>query len=148
MLKLIVAFDRTIGRVTYRAHLRLYRLTRGVIGHRSPVGPMLILESFGRRSGLVRSNPLLYFAHEGRYFVVASNGGRGGNPSWLFNVRDNDQVKVQAGAKRFHARARELNDDERNAIWPSLTSFYGGWAHYETLTNRSIRVVELTPLAE
>jgi deazaflavin-dependent oxidoreductase (nitroreductase family) len=80
--------------------------------------------------------------------VVGSNGGRGGNPSWLYNVRHHDQVMVQAGSKKFNARARELNDEERNATWPLLTSFYGGWAHYETLTNRSIRVVELTPSTE
>jgi hypothetical protein len=55
---------------------------------------------------------------------------------------------VQAGSKKFNARARELNDEERNATWPLLTSFYGGWAHYETLTNRSIRVIELTPSTE
>lgn len=145
MLKLSIAFDRTIGRTVYRAHLRIYQLTRGVIGHRSPAGPILILESVGHRSGLVRSHPLLYFAHDGRYLVVASNGGRGGDPSWLFNVRHNDQVKVQVGAKKFDARARELGDDERFTIWPTLTSFYGGWAHYETLTHRSIRVVQLTP---
>lgn len=144
-MKFTVAFDRTVGRAAYRIHVRLYRLTRGVIGHRSPAGPMLILETVGHRSGLVRSNPLLYFLREGRYFVVGSNGGRGGNPSWLYNLRHNDQVRVQAGAKKFNARARELNDDERNAIWPLLTSFYGGWAHYETLTDRSLRVVELTP---
>jgi deazaflavin-dependent oxidoreductase (nitroreductase family) len=106
---------------------------------------MLILETVGHRSGLVRSHPLLYFAHEGRYFVVGSNGGRGGNPGWLYNVRHNDLVTVQAGSKKFSARARELNDDERTKVWPLLTSFYGGWAHYETLTKRSIRVVELTP---
>ncbi len=144
-MKLTVAFDRTIGRAMYRVHLRIYRLTRGVIGHRSPAGSMLILESVGHRTGLVRSHPLLYIALDDGYLVVASNGGRGGDPGWLFNVRHNDQVKVQAGAKKFDASARELDDDERNAIWPMLTSFYGGWAHYETLTNRSIRVVRLTP---
>jgi len=144
-LKLTVAFDRTIGRASYRVHLRLYRLTRGIIGHRSPAGPMLILESIGHRTGIVRSNPLLYVAREGRYFVVASNGGRARNPGWLFNVRNHEVVKVQAGSKKFNAVARELNDDERNAVWPMLTSSYGGWAHYETLTDRSLRVIELTP---
>jgi deazaflavin-dependent oxidoreductase (nitroreductase family) len=138
-----VAFDRTFGRLSYPIHLRLYRLTRGHIGHKSPAGPMLILTSTGRRSGIARSNALLYLKHGGHYYVVASNGGRASNPSWLYNVRHNPSVKVQAGSKKFDATAHVLNPDERSAVWPILTTFYPGWAHYETLTTRSLSVIQL-----
>ena len=142
-----VAFDRTLGRISYPIHLRVYRLTRGRIGHKSPAGPMLILTSTGRHSGIARSNALLYLEREGHYYVVASNGGRATNPSWLYNVRHNSDVKVQAGSKRFDATAHLLDADERSAMWPILTSFYPGWSHYETLTTRKLQVIRLDPKA-
>ncbi len=142
-MKLTVAFDRTVGRPLYRVHVRLYRLTRGLIGHKSPVGRMLILTVKGRRTGQDRSVTLLYYRARGVYYVVGSNGGRPGHPTWLLNVRANGDVRVQVGAARFDARARELSVQERHQVWPELTNFYPGWAHYETLTDRAISVIAL-----
>jgi deazaflavin-dependent oxidoreductase (nitroreductase family) len=144
-VKLTVAFDRTVGRPLYRVHVRLYRLTRGLIGHKSPVGPMLLMTVKGRKSGLPRSVTLLYYAARGKYYVVGSNGGRPSQPTWLLNVRANPAVHVQAGSTQFDALARELPLEERANVWPELTRFYPGWAHYETLTDRPISVIELQP---
>jgi len=144
-VKLTVAFDGTVGRPLYRVHVRLYRLTRGVIGHRSPVGPMLILTVIGRKTRQSRSITLLYYEARGTYYVVASNGGRPGHPTWLLNVRAHADVRVQVGATRFDALARELPAEERASVWPELTNFYSGWAHYETLTDRTISVIALEP---
>jgi len=140
-----VAFDRILGRMSYPVHNRLYRITGGRIGHRSPAGPMLLLTSTGRRSGVARSHALLYLQHEGQYYVVASNGGRSSNPNWLYNVRHEPNVKVQAGSRRFDATAHVLDSEERSSVWPLLIAFYPGWAHYETLTVRRLEVVRLDP---
>ena len=146
-MKLTVAFDRTVGRPLYRVHVRLYRLTRGLIGHRSPVGPMLIMTVKGRKSGRPRSVTLLYYEARGTFYVVGSNGGRPGHPTWLLNVRANADAHVQVGARRFDALARELTAAQRASLWPELTNFYPGWAHYETLTDRTIAVIALEPTA-
>jgi F420H(2)-dependent quinone reductase len=143
---LTVSFDRTLGRLSYPIHLRVYRITRGIIGHRSPAGPMLILTSMGRKSGIERSNGLLYLERGGRYYIVASNGGRANNPNWLYNVRAEPSVKVQAGSKKFDATAHVLDESERAVVWPALTAFYPGWAHYETLTDRPLQVIRLDPV--
>ena len=140
-----VAFDRFLGRISYPIHNRLYRLTGGRVGHRSPAGPMLLLTSTGRRTGVARTHGLLYLEREGHYYVVASNGGRSSNPNWLYNVRHEPNVKVQAGSRRFDAAAHVLDTDERSIVWPALTAFYPGWAHYETLTVRILQVVRLDP---
>jgi len=144
-VKLTVAIDRTVGRTIYRWHVRLYRLTRGVIGHRSPVGPMLLLETRGRSSGQTRSVTLLYYEKGGVLYVVASNGGRPGHPEWLLNVRADPDVTVQVGASRFAAVAREMPSTSEPALWNELVAHYHGWADYQLLTDRTISAVALTP---
>jgi len=144
-LKLTVAIDRTIGRTIYRWHVHLYRLTRGFIGHKSPVGPMLLMEVRGRKSGLTRSVTLLYYEMDGAFFVVASNGGRPEHPEWLLNVRQNPDVTVQVGARRFAAVARVVPSTDEPKRWSELVRHYGGWADYQKLTNRTICFVELVP---
>jgi deazaflavin-dependent oxidoreductase (nitroreductase family) len=108
---------------------------------------MLLMTVKGRKTGLPRSVTLLYHAARGKYYVVGSNGGRPSHPTWILNVRTNPDVHVQVGATRFDALARELSSEERAFVWPELTDFYPGWAHYETLTNRPISVIELSPQA-
>lgn len=144
-LKLTVAIDRTIGRTIYPWHVRLYRRTRGLIGHKSPVGPMLILDIRGRRSGLTRSVTLLYYEKAGNYFVVASNGGRPDHPQWLLNVREHPDVHVQVGARTFAARARVVASTDEPLVWDELVRHYGGWGDYQKLTDRTIAFVELVP---
>ncbi len=146
-LKLTVLIDRTIGRTIYPWHVRLYRLTRGAIGHRSPVGPMLILEIRGRKSGLARSVTLLYYEKAGIYYVVASNGGRPQHPEWLLNVRAQPEVRVQVGARTFSARARVVASTDEPMMWDELVRHYGGWGDYQQLTDRTISFVELVPTA-
>jgi deazaflavin-dependent oxidoreductase (nitroreductase family) len=147
-VKLTVAIDRTVGRTIYRWHVHLYRLTRGVIGHKSPVGPMLLLETRGRTSGLTRAVTLLYYEKGGIFYVVASNGGRPGHPEWLLNVRAHSDVTVQVGASRFSAVAREMPSTSEPALWNELVRHYRGWGDYQLLTDRTISAVELTPATQ
>jgi deazaflavin-dependent oxidoreductase (nitroreductase family) len=144
-LKLTVAIDRTVGRTIYRWHVHLYRLTRGFIGHKSPVGPMLILETRGRKSGLTRAVTLLYYEKDHNYYVVASNGGRPEHPVWLLNVRQNPDVTVQVGANKFAAIARAVPSTDEPDRWNELVNHYGGWGDYQQLTDRTIWFVELVP---
>ena len=137
--------DRTIGRFVYPLHRQLYRLTGGRIGHRTPQGPVLLLTTTGRKSGQLRTTPLLYLADGDDYVVVASNGGRPNTPAWWHNLRARPEAEVQVGPRRVPVVAELAGPDERARLWPRLTEFYEGWAHYQTLTDREIPVVVLRP---
>jgi deazaflavin-dependent oxidoreductase (nitroreductase family) len=106
---------------------------------------MLLLEVRGRKTGLTRSVTLLYFEKDQRYYVVASNGGRPEHPEWLLNVRQNPEVTVQVGARRFGANARAILSTDDPALWNELVNHYGGWGDYQLLTKRTISFVELVP---
>ena len=141
-----VRIDRSVGRLVYRLHRWMYRLTGGMLGGTSSVGPMLLLTTKGRRSGEARTVPLLYMDDGGRYVVVGSNGGRPAPPAWLLNLRANPDAEVQVGSQRHRVRAEILDGAARGPLWERLTQFYAGWAHYQTLTDRSIPAVVLKPV--
>ena len=45
-------------------------------------GDLLHLTTTGRKSGQQRTTPALYLRDEGRWIVVASNGGADWEPGW------------------------------------------------------------------
>lgn len=142
-----VLIDRTVGPLVYKLHRWMYRMTGGLLGQSSSVGPMLLLTTTGRRSGRPRTVPLLYMEDGGRFVVVGSNGGRPEPPAWLLNLTANPSGEVQVGKLRHHIRAEILHGAARGDLWNRLGQFYAGWAHYQTLTDRSIPVVVLTPVS-
>ena len=142
-----VRLDRTIGRWVYRFHLFIYRLTFGLIGHRTSQGPVLLLTTLGRKSGTLRTTPLLYMPDESTdpqvFYVVGSNGGRPNAPGWILNLGDHSSCVVQAGRRSYLAVGEVLDDVAKAEIWPELTEYYSGWSYYETLTDREIHPVRL-----
>ena len=61
-----------------RLHERLYEATDGRVGHRMVGVPTLLLRTTGARSGVTRTNALVYARDGADYLVVASNGGASG----------------------------------------------------------------------
>jgi deazaflavin-dependent oxidoreductase (nitroreductase family) len=144
--KTAVRIDRTVGPLVYKLHRWMYRLTGGFFGQTSPVGPILLLTTTGRKSGQRRTIPLLYMEDGGRFVVVGSNGGRPEPPAWLLNLRVDPRAEVQVGSRRHRVRAEILDGADREALWQRLTQYYAGWAHYQTLTERPIPAVVLVPV--
>lgn len=140
-----VRLDRVAGRWVYPLHRAVYRLTGGAVGGTFEGRPMLLLTTTGRRTGEPRTCPLLYYPSGHDLVVVASNGGRPAHPAWLHNLRAREQVQVQVGRRRRPAVARVVDAAERARWWPELIRFYAGWAHYETITDRPLEVVVITP---
>ena len=143
--KRAVAFDRSVGPLFYRLHRHVYRATGGIVGHRSRVGPFLLLTTVGRRTGTRRTTPLLYLADGDDLVVVASNGGRDQPPAWLLNLEATPAADVQVGRRKIPVVADVLRGAAKADLWPRLAGFYAGWDHYQELTDRELPVVRLCP---
>lgn len=143
--KYTVQLDRTLGRWIYPMHRRLYQLTNGALGHRSFLGPILLLTTTGRRSGLRRTTPLLYMPDGDERWVVASNAGRPNTPSWLANLEACPEAEIQARQHKVPVAATVLRGADRQEIWPRLTRFYAGWSYYQQLTDRELPAIKLSP---
>ena len=103
--ELLVHFDRTIGRRFYRIHRFVYRWTGGLIGHRTPAGPILLLTTVGRKSGHRSTTPLLYMPDGPLFVVVGSNGGRDQPPAWVLNLAATPAAEIQVGRRRLPVEA-------------------------------------------
>ncbi len=127
-------------------HAWIYRATGGLLGHRIPgAPPMLLLDHIGAKSKTVRTSPLGYIEDAPAVVVVASKGGHARNPGWYHNLLAYPDTTVQIGGERRAVHARVANPDERARLWPRVVDAYGGYADYQKRTSREIPLVILAP---
>jgi F420H(2)-dependent quinone reductase len=128
------------------AHTQIYRLTNGLVGHRFPgAPPMLLLDHVGAKSGIKRTTPLVYVDDGRAVVLVASKGGHPKNPAWYHNLRANPDTTVQIGPERRAVHARTATPEERERLWPKAIATYAGYRGYQERTEREIPLVVLEP---
>ena len=139
-------YESVFGMVL-QVHAFVYEHTDGLIGHRLPVVPCLMLRTTGRKTGQTRTNSLVYAKDADRYIVVASKGGDPKAPAWLLNLRAKPEVEVQIGRARFPATATEIgrSDPDYARLWKLVNDKNGDrYNEYQRKTSRQIPVVALT----
>jgi deazaflavin-dependent oxidoreductase (nitroreductase family) len=129
-----------------KGHVLAYRVTAGLVGHRFPgTPPMLLLDHVGAKSGKHRTIPLVYARDGNDLVIVASKGGHPRNPAWFHNLQTNPDTTVQVGSQRRPVRARVATQRERTRLWPKVVDVYGGYRGYQERTTRQIPLVVLEP---
>jgi F420H(2)-dependent quinone reductase len=132
-------------RILGGVHRSVYRLTGGRIGGKIGPARVLLLTTTGRKSGLPRTQPLLYTPAGDGYAVIASKGGALQHPLWYLNLRANPNVEVTVGRETKKFRARDAEGEEREGLWRAMTRVYAGYDRYAEKTSRRIPVVVLEP---
>ena len=135
-----------------KAQVRVFKLTRGRIGSKWRIGAgfrkpvaTLLLEHVGRKSGTQFTTPLLYLEDGTDLVVVASQGGLPKNPQWYYNVMAAPDTRVWLKREIRDVHARVADAEERAALWPRLVELYADFETYQTVTDREIPVVVLSP---
>jgi deazaflavin-dependent oxidoreductase (nitroreductase family) len=135
----------------FKTHAQLYEASDGRIG--KWIGPALgkptlLLSVTGRKSGLIRTTPLVYFEDGDNYVVVGSDGAARRDPQWWKNLQKNPRATVRVGRNKFSATARLAEGEERDRLWQIGTGILPAWAEYQTRTERLLPVVVLTPTSD
>ena len=132
--------------VASRIDPSLLKLTRDRFATTSAM-PLVMLSVRGRKSGQLRTVPLVYFTDGDEVILVASSFGRAKNPAWYLNLMANPQVELTAGGRTGGYRAREIADAaERDRLYALAERNYSGYGDYEVLAgDRKIPVVALAP---
>ena len=143
---------RRIIKVMSSVNVRLYRLTGGRVGGTWRVGagwhdpvPICLLEHRGRRTGKLRTTPLVYLRDGENVVVVASQAGRPHHPLWFRNLEADPDVTVQVRRERRRMHARTADPAERARLWQRLVELYADYDSYQSWTEREIPVVVLEP---
>jgi deazaflavin-dependent oxidoreductase (nitroreductase family) len=127
-------------------HAAVYRATNGIVGHRFPGSPpVLLVDHVGAKSGKRRTSPLVYALDGENVILVASKGGYPKNPAWFHNLMANPDTRIQIGSSRRDVHARDAEPAERERLWPKVVEVYGGYEDYQRRTGREIPLVILEP---
>jgi deazaflavin-dependent oxidoreductase (nitroreductase family) len=111
--------------------------------------PVLLLHAIGAKSGVERTQPLMFLPQDdNRWFVFASYAGGPKDPSWFHNIVAQPEFDISVGdgttIERLPVRARVLEGAERDATYARQASLFPQFADYAQKTTRTIPVVELT----
>jgi deazaflavin-dependent oxidoreductase (nitroreductase family) len=100
-----------------------FRANDGRVGGPWEGTPLILVHHIGAKSGIEQVTPVGCFPQaDGRFVVVASNGGSPTHPAWYHNVKANPRVDVEVGAATFTVVANELDDTTRVELWPQLAA--------------------------
>lgn len=122
------------------------RLTRGRVDLLAFAGlPELLLQVPGRRTGILRSTPLLCVPHGDGWLVAGSNWGAATPPAWVFNLQAADEPLVTFKGRTVAADARLLTGPERDEKWALMLETWPNYAKYAARTDRELPVFWLTP---
>jgi deazaflavin-dependent oxidoreductase (nitroreductase family) len=108
--------------------------------------PLVLLRVRGRKTGELRTVPLVYFTDGDDVIIVASSFGRAANPAWYLNLVANPDVELTAGGVTAPYRAREATGAERERLFELARHNYEGYGNYQAMAkDRTIPVMVLSP---
>jgi deazaflavin-dependent oxidoreductase (nitroreductase family) len=134
-----------------RIDLALLRLTRGRVTLLSITGlPNLFLTVPGRRTGQLRTTPLLGIPYEGCFLIAGSNFGLSQTPGWVHNLRRVGRAEIRVGGRTQRVSVREVSGEERDHLYEVMTQTWPNYRRYaqrvRQTSGRTIGVFELRPL--
>jgi deazaflavin-dependent oxidoreductase (nitroreductase family) len=122
-----------------------FRANNGRVGGEWAGSPLILIHHIGAKSGTERVQPLgCFILGDGRFAIVASNGGSPTHPDWYYNLKANPGITAEVGGETFTVIAEELGAAARAELWPALVAEAPSLGEYQTNTTRQIPVFLLT----
>ena len=123
-----------------------FRANQGRVGGPWAGTTLMLVHHIGAKSGIERILPLGCFRQrDGRFVIVASNGGSPAHPDWYYNLKANPRITVEVGSQTLTVLAEELDGTARAGLWPKLVAQYPTVGEHQAKTARQIPVFMLTP---
>ena len=133
-------------KVGNRLHVAVYRLSGGKAGNKIANLPLLLITTFGRRSGKPTTNPVVFVQDGQDYLVSATNGGSNWHPDWYLNLKARPEATIQIGGQTLDVHASIAQGEERTRLYDRFKAASHNFVKYEQGTSRIIPVIRLTPI--
>jgi deazaflavin-dependent oxidoreductase (nitroreductase family) len=122
-----------------------FRANEGRVGGPWEGIPLILVHHVGAKSGIERVTPLGCFPQgDGRFVIVASDGGSPTHPNWYHNLKANPRINVEVGAETFTVLAEELEGAARAELWSKVVAEAPQVGEAQTRIARQIPVFMLT----
>lgn len=129
-----------------KVDLLVRRLTFGRLGLLAFAGlPQLFLTVAGRKSGALRTTPLLCAPDGDGWLVIGSNWGQEKPPAWVGNLLAASTAEVEFRGRRTTVVPTRLEGDERAAAWARALEVWPNYTKYQQRVERELLVFRLTP---
>jgi deazaflavin-dependent oxidoreductase (nitroreductase family) len=137
---------KRVIRIVTDLHIGVYRMSKGKLVNRIANLPLLLITTYGRKSGKARTSPIVYIQEGQSYLVAASAGGMDWHPDWYLNMKQRPEARIEIGGKAFEVRAEITTGEERTRLYEKFKAASDNFVKYEASTSRVIPVVRLTPI--
>jgi len=105
---------------------------------------LLLLTTYGAKSGRPHTTPLAYHRDGDTYVIIASMGGAPKHPAWYHNLVANREAEIEVGTEKIRVRANPIpTGPERDRLYEQQCQRMPGFRDYEAMTDRTIPVVVL-----
>ena len=122
-----------------------FRANEGKVGGRFEDHPLILIHHFGAKTGTERVTPVSCFPRpDGRFVILASNGGARTNPNWYYNLKAHPEINVEFGTETFAVAVRELEGEDREKAWADVVNAVPAVANTQNKTRRTIPMLLLT----
>jgi deazaflavin-dependent oxidoreductase (nitroreductase family) len=132
-------------RWTGKLNVPLYRLSGGRMGGKVGRAPVLLLTTTGRKSGELRTAPVVYLADDDNVVLINTNAGNAKIPAWSLNLKAKPEAEVEVGRRRYPVRARIAAGEEHADLWRKHVEQYAGFDDYKQQMERAPSVFVLEP---
>lgn len=128
-----------------------FNKTGGKPGGYFEKAPVLLLHAVGAKTGLARTQPLMFLKEgEAPWYIFASFGGGPKDPAWFHNLVAKPDAEISVGdgttIERIPVMARVLEGQDRDSIYARQAALFPQFADYKEKTTRDIiPVIELSP---
>ena len=136
---------RRVLQTANSVHVGLYRRSKGKIAGRIANMPLLLITTYGRRSGRPYTNPVAFIQEGQDYLVAATAGGQDWNPGWYLNLLTRPEAKIELDSQTFDVQAAIAKGDERTRLYERFKAASSNFVKYEKNTTRVLPVIRLTP---
>ena len=132
-----------------RLNIAVFRMSGGRLMKTFPGSgaPICVVTTRGAKTGKKREIALIHLPHGENKLLVASQGGMEKHPIWYYNVKANPDLRILADGVEKDYTARQVDDEEKAALWPHLLSIYPDFDEYQARTDRNIPVFCCEPLS-
>jgi deazaflavin-dependent oxidoreductase (nitroreductase family) len=122
------------------------RLSHGRIGSQLGTQTILLLHSYGHRSGKLYFTPIAYFFTDGFYFLIGSNWGKEQNAGWYYNLLAQPRTVIEVKGRTIPVEAHPAEGPQYDRLWEYAIQHHPPYLHYKEMTRRRIPIIILKPV--